>query len=263
MRRLTNALGLIFILASLVIGILLFALVAILREHYLTKFPGWLGITLEQVAGVLIATAILSLFWELVGKRALASEVMETANLAQEVREAGLTHIWIKYLSEDLWRERFRRARRLDVFVAYANTWRETYRNEIASFAKRRGQQLRVILPDFDDPQTIASIAARSNKTPAEVTVKVKEAFERYKDLLEGSNCQILAHKGPQGYAVYRFDDECIVTLYRNNPTKTSDIPTLTLSGGSFGSFLDADLNEVITHARVLWSSKFSASSTR
>lgn len=255
-RKLTNAFGTIFALVVTIVGIAAFIVTAAWRAKLGDEMPSWLGVSLEQIAGILIATGILSLFWDLLGRRALADEVMDTAGLAEEIRAAGLTHVWNRYLSEDTWRKRFSQAKKLDVFVAYANTWRETYRHDISEFAQRSGNQVIIVLPDVSDPDTITSIACRSNKTTEEVVRKIEEATEKYKAILaKGKNCFILAHKGPQAYAAYRFDSECIVTLYRNRPKKTGHIPTLAVAGGSFGEFLHDDLDETISQARVIWTS--------
>jgi len=256
-KRFTDAYGTIFMLILLMLGILLFIVVAGLDAAPDKFFPSWLSILLEQVAGVLLATAILSLFWDVWGRRALAAEVMETADLAHEVREAGLEHVWDRYLSEETWHGRFQRARSVDVFVAYANTWRENNRHAISAFAGRRGTQTRIILPDTKDAATVEAIALRSGKEAPEVIRKVDEAFEKYKSILAGgTNCMILGHKGPQAYAAYRFDDEFIITLYRNSPQKTGFIPTLAISGGTLGRFLREDLDQVVESARVLWSTQ-------
>lgn len=217
----------------------------------------WLLVSLEQVGGILIATALLSVFWELRGRRSLASEVMETANLAHDVREAGLERVWNRYLTEEAWSSRFRRAQKLDIFVAYANTWREGNRLELSAFAMRKSNVVRVVLPDVLDAPTVSAIALRSGKTAEEVVQKVCEARMKYRTLLQhGENCSILSYRGPQAYAVYRFDEEAVVTLYRNSPAKTGHIPTLSFTGGTLGEFVNSDLDQVIANSTVWWTSQ-------
>lgn len=259
-KRITDAHGVIFVSALTVIGIVLFLVAAWLGDPY-PRVPQWMIIALEQIAGIVIATGLLSLFWELLGKRSLAAEVMDTAVLAEEVRLAGITRVWSRYLSEEAWSAKFNGARQLDVFVAYANTWRENNRQELEMFSSRRGTSVRIVLPDVTDPETVSFIALRSAKTPDEVKRKINEAMAKYQSILKGgTNCQILTYRGPQNYAAYRFDNEIIFTLYRNHPAKSGYIPALSVGSGTLGDFVGADLDSVIDNSTQHWSSPSNSS---
>lgn len=262
-RRLTTARGMIFALICVLIGGGLFVGVSTLcLDASCTGLPVWLNKTLEQLAGIFVATGLLALFWDLWGRRTFAAEVMEVAELAQDVRTAGLAQISDNYQLQAMWADRFKRAMCLDVFVTYANHWRETHRDQIDLFVRHKGRRVRIILPDVSDESCVAAIACRSDKTPEEVVQKINDAYLKYRDLLESAQSalseeartsEILAYGGPHTYAAYRFDDECIVTLYRSFRKKTQVFPTLTFSGGTVGEVINQDLNYVIANSKKLW----------
>ena len=83
---------------------------------------------LGQVGGLLLATGLLAVAWDLFGRRSLANEVLAKAGLSADVVRAGIVRVTDQYLAEVEWASLFRDVNRLDIFVAYAATWRNTHR---------------------------------------------------------------------------------------------------------------------------------------
>jgi len=56
---------------------------------------------LGQVGGLLFATGVLTIAWELVGRRAFAREVLARANLKRDLVDTGLVQVTRDYLRVD------------------------------------------------------------------------------------------------------------------------------------------------------------------
>lgn len=213
----------------------------------------WSQVLAQQVGGVVVATAVLSVFWGLWGNRALAAEVMATAQLAQDVERAGLAAVSMEYLADEIWREPFLRTSQVVVFAAYANTWTENQRAAVRDLAVKRGGVVKVILPDPDDEATVTFIAHRSAKTNEQVRDKIVGAQEKYQRLLDGApNAAVFTYQGPMCYAFYRFSHECVLTLYRNVPVKDR-VPVITLKGGELLEFVDGEIAAMADKLTLVW----------
>src|SRR4051794_1461581 len=90
----------------------------------------------------------LAVAWDLLGRRAFAREVLAEAGLGVDVEQAGLRKVTDQYLKEVEWEELFRVATRIDVFVAYGNSWRNMNRQELKTFLQDPGHRLKVYHAD-------------------------------------------------------------------------------------------------------------------
>jgi hypothetical protein len=80
--------------------------------------------------------------WELAGKRAFTREILETARTSTDVEAAGLNRIGVRYLDDPDWEQLFRPVRKLDIFVAYARTWRHSNLSRLRAVAARPGARI-------------------------------------------------------------------------------------------------------------------------
>lgn len=210
---------------------------------------------IEQISGIVIGTGLIATFWDLIVKRRFAMEVLEVADLADSVVTAGIVDVSTAYLPVETWNRIFRTARNFEMFAAYANTWREINRGSLQAYAQKPGTKLTIILPDFEDNYTVGSIALKAGKEPVDVVRKIQEAIPKYKEIMtRGSGCEIRLYAGSQSYAAYRSDVGTIVTLYRNFPMKSAEVPTFEVEGGSFGKIVNEDLDSVSRASRLIWS---------
>lgn len=78
----------------------------------------------EALGTALVVSVALGLLWELVGRRAFAREVLETARTSTDVDAAGLTRVGVRYLDDPDWEHYFTSVRKRDIYFAYGHTWR-------------------------------------------------------------------------------------------------------------------------------------------
>lgn len=127
------------------------------------KSNGQVQAFLAQFGGLMLATGLLAVAWDLFGRRAFAGEVLAKAGLSVDVERAGIVRVTNQYLTEVEWTSLFRDVTKLDIFVAYAATWRNTHRANLERVAQRRDARIRVFLPDPKHTGTIGVLADRFN----------------------------------------------------------------------------------------------------
>src|SRR5271170_6229103 len=87
---------------------------------------------LAEGGAALFIAGVLAVVWELVGKRAFADEILATANMSRDLAEAGVEVVTDSFKDERVrWDLLFKNACRLDIFISYGHTWRNTQMERI------------------------------------------------------------------------------------------------------------------------------------
>jgi hypothetical protein len=209
---------------------------------------------LDHLGSALVISVGLGAVWEFVGKRAFALEVLERAKTSTDVVEVGLKRIGTDYRTVPDWPEMFRTVRHLDVFAAYASTWRNNYLAELRRVAERSGGRIRVFLPDPKDDQTVAMLAARFSISEEELRRRINETADGFLSMRQPHGAQIDVYyaSGDRMFTFYVFDDTAVMTLYRHKPDRSAVIPTLVLeTGGTWYDFLQEEIASLLDRSRV------------
>ena len=197
----------------------------------------------RDLGALLVVSAAIGVVWDLFGKRAFAREVLETARTSTDVEAAGLTRIGTNYVEEPDWESLFATVRKLDVFLAYGATWRNTHLDKLKKLASSGGR-IRVYLPDPADSVTIGILADRFDKTPAELLILIDDARKAYQALptARGGTVEVFFRPGDPVFSCYRFDGTAVLTLYTHQRQRTG-VPTLVCrDGGSLYQFVRDEL---------------------
>lgn len=211
-----------------------------------------LSAILAQVGAVLVATAVLSVLWESLGREQLASDVLQKAGVGSDMQRAGLVRVTDQYLDDVEWESLFRRVRRLDIFVAYASTWRHAQHERLRAVASDSGARIRVFLPDPDDEATIANLADRFSITPVAIRGKVHEARSFFEALRvpRGADLTVFKRRGDHVFSLYRFDNRAVVTLYSHGKSRTP-VPTFVVDEGQMFRFVYDEVNAIHSQSSV------------
>jgi hypothetical protein len=87
---------------------------------------------MEESGAALFISGVLAVLWELAGKRAFSDEILAKANMSRDLADAGIEVAVYSFKDERIdWKQLFKSACRLDIFVAYGHTWRNTYSERI------------------------------------------------------------------------------------------------------------------------------------
>ncbi|MFJ9574079.1 hypothetical protein [Streptomyces bacillaris] len=209
-----------------------------------------IGTLANQVGGLMVASVALALLWELVGRRSFFQEMLEVLRLKNDVESAGLDAIGTDYTKVVNWEHRLGNAKKLDIFAAWATTWRNTHQARLARIASRPDSRVRVCLPDPNGADCVKILATRFHMSEDRVRSKLTEAVDGYKDL-DGragtGRVEIYVSTAFRAFTAYRVDDVFIVSLYHHKDSRSGSVPALCCrEGGSLYEFFSADLEGVL-----------------
>lgn len=201
---------------------------------------------LSQLGGLLLATGLITIAWDLFGRRAFADEILAKAKLSTDVVDSGLIRVTDQYLDEVEWADLFENVNKLDIVVAYANTWRNTHRARLQA-AARRGCRIRAFLPDYRDDETIKTLAGRFGMNEDALKAKIQEAVADFRTLPAPANApvQIYLRCGDLVFSCYRFDSRAVLTLYSHSRERRTNVPTFVTKNGSLFTYVYAELEAI------------------
>ncbi len=208
--------------------------------------PSAWDVVLREGGALLFVTAALSIAWELRGRRQLTNEVLSAAGLSKAIADAGLTRLTTHYAEID-WNDLLNRASHVDLFFAYAATWRAYHDAALRKLVKRDGTRLRVILPDREDAAQVAQLAARFGASDDQIVQKIKDAESAFA-VLSGESSQRTAvelrvTRAFPVYTYYRFDGRCIGVLY-SQAGKRVEVPAFECQhGGTLHKFFSSQFD--------------------
>lgn len=223
--------------ALLVVGI---GLLYLSRELEGSKGPNPGDTTLRELGALLVVTGVLSVFWELRGRRALTGEVLAAAELSSDITSAGLKRIATHYLNVE-WDGLLNEANHVDLFFTYARTWRNTHATGLRRLVARDGTRLRVVLPDRDNEALMALLAAKFSYTTEELRDLVDGAEQDFANLRRqaAAGASVELHRTDEFpvFSYYRLDRRCFGVLY-SQASGRFDVPTFECEqGGSLAAF--------------------------
>lgn len=201
---------------------------------------------LSQLGGLLLATGLITIAWDLFGRRAFADEVLAKAKLSTDVVDSGLIRVTDQYLDEVEWVDPFQDVNKLDIVVAYAYTWRNAHRARLQA-AARRGCRIRVFLPDYRDDETINILAGRFSMPADALKAKIQEAVADFKALPTPTNApvQVCLRTGDLVFSCYRFDSRAVLTLYSHSRERRTNVPTFVTKNGSLFTYVYDELEAI------------------
>lgn len=191
---------------------------------------------MEQLGGLLIVSSGLSILWELIGKRAFAREVLESTRTATELEASGLKRITNQFHEEAIWKDCFKGVEKLDIFVAYAQTWRRLHFTRLQSLAQRSNGRIRLYLADPEDTVSMTALAERFEISQDELKRRIWETKTEFESLKVNGGASIEVHfwKGYRFFTFYRFDNRVVVTFYQHSAGRSAVLPTLVCENGGF-----------------------------
>lgn len=237
LRRLTTTSLILVAVLIAAVGVLLLYLGELTGDWW-TRHPS-IQALVRDLGALLIVSAAIGVIWDLVGKRSFAREVLETARTSTDVEAAGLVRIGTNYVDEPDWEALFATVRKLDIFLAYGSTWRNTHLEKLRKLAQSGGR-IRVYLPDPDGTVAIAQLADRFDKAAADLLNLIDEARRAYQAIPSsaGGSVEVFFRSGDAVFSCYRFDGTAVLTLYTHRRQRTG-VPTIVCrDGGSLYQFV-------------------------
>jgi len=210
---------------------------------YLKSEPFWQELV-RQTGGTLLGIGVLAFLWELFTKRSFREETLLLANVAANLDKAGVESITLAYL-ELPWKDLFQNADKLDMFCAYARTWRNANILYLRNLIGRPEMVVRLLLPDPGNHDAVVELSRRFSYDHTQIISSIEETAREFSKLAEGcgrgSSVQVRFTSINPVFAMYNFGDHAVVTLYRHKPSK-GEVPTqLVWRDGTMYAFLDSE----------------------
>lgn len=205
----------------------------------------WIPSLLGQIGGLLVATGLITVAWELFGKRAFAAEVISKTQLRSDIVNSGLERVTDRYLQDVEWEQLFESSSQLDIVVAYASTWRNTHRLRLERLVKRKNGRLRVFLPDPNDVETMSVLSKRFKMSAAALQQKVNEAIDDFRELDKHGDVEIYVRAGDAVFSCYQFDHRSVLTLYSHAQERRGSVPTFLVGNGVLRDFVGSDIDAI------------------
>jgi hypothetical protein len=192
--------------------------------------------TVREVGALFVASGVLSVFWELLGRRALTSELLDAAQLSADVTNAGLRRITSHYLDIE-WDDLLDGATHVDLFFAYARTWRGAHATPLRGLAQRNGARLRVVVPDLNNTGLMSELAVKFQSCAEDVVRNIEDAESDIANLhrQSGGRCEVELRRTSEFpvYTYYRFDRSCFVVFYSQAPGRV-EVPAFQCEQGGW-----------------------------
>ncbi|KWE84935.1 hypothetical protein WL81_26295 [Burkholderia ubonensis] len=144
-----------------------------------------------------------------------------------------------------------RAANKLDIFVCYANTWRNSYEQDLRVLARKPNSRVRLIVPDPTNQRIIEELAHRFNAGNAqEIVDKIDTAQREFKGIFTAAESHadfsIWTHHETPVTSFYRFDNVAVVTLYKHARGR-GDTPTIVAERpGGLYSYIENEVDAMV-----------------
>src|SRR6266404_966986 len=213
-----------------------------------------IGTLVAESGAAIFISGVLATLWELGGKRAFADEILAKANMSRDLADAGIELVADSFKSERInWDQLFKNTCRLDIFVAYAHTWRNTQSERIDKLLSDEDAGLRVVLPDPDVEEVVNGLSGRFKMEPSVVKQEIGEAikfFENRKKKAKGTVDIFLTQITPV-FSFYRFTSKAVVALY-NHREGQQQVPSFACDREGFlFRFLSVEFEGILGDTRT------------
>jgi hypothetical protein len=223
------------VLQRAVIFSLILMLVGLTLLYLSTKFEEWqwpIRTTLTREFGAFcLVSFILGLWWDFIGRRSFADEILSKVGMSRDLELAGITTVAMDFRDSRIdWRSMFSTSTRLDIWMSYGSTWRNSHLSEIEQFLQVKGNLLQVAVPNPDDARMMDTLAERFSEDATALQGKVKQTIRDFQSLATGATGRgkvkiYLASSVPL-FTFYRFNNLAILAFY-NHRKGRSPVPTL------------------------------------
>ncbi|MBL8080303.1 MAG: hypothetical protein JNM55_20200 [Anaerolineales bacterium] len=215
------------------------------NENFWTQHLGVQKL-IETLGSTLIVTGLISVAWDLFGKRAFAEEILATISMSRALISAGILQIAPSFQSREInWDNLFEKASEVDVLFYGSSMWRTQNYKNIRELLQRSRTKLRILIPDPKDHKTMLESAGRFKMSVEDQVQYINKTINFFRELsseFPKAKIQVWVMKKSPLVSIFRFDDVAVITFY-SHLGYVESIPTIICSkGGEIYKFV---LNEL------------------
>ena len=230
------------------------ALLWVSELAYLRDHAGSLAGILDKIGGLFLVSAAVAIGWDLVVKRRFVDEMFAKARLSDDVTGAGLAQVTDSFHSDVDWCGLLTSANKIDMFFAYASTWRIAHQKEFQEVSQNKDVKIRIVLPDTSNSVVCQELARRFSYTEEQLKARVDEAVAFFRDLRDGGQAAVEIWVLPYSPVLtyYRFDNTAVIATYSQQQKRTAVPALVCRGGGSLYAFVRAEFQAMIEGDRPL-----------
>ena|SRR5215216_2637635 len=233
------------LLATIVGTLGIFMIIA--ASLWLSQHPNWQTI-LRELGGLLFASVAIAMLWELIAKRAFLEELMNAAQIADDIRDARLLHITTNFGRGIKWEKLYGSAKSVVLLCSYGAPWR-SYEDLLQEFALRPSTKIQLMVPDPNDEKILFELARRLDETDDNIKRGIESTIREFKSLLA---------KAPQGkftisylsfapvFSYYLFDNVVVLSLYKHRREYVSQPAFVFERGGTLYDFVMSEHQAIV-----------------
>lgn len=246
-----------FYVISLFIGLGIFLLLWTSNDELWVNNTFWQTILRELGAFIAISFTI-SLFWDVFGRKQLLDNVLDVTSLSDEIQQSGLIKIIENFPDYDKWQDHFTKSNILDIVFSYGSGWRSNLKITLGEFVSKKGNRIRVIMPDPNDSLTMKELARRFTYEETSLISKIQEAEVDFKDLASkaeknGASVEIWFIPAAITYSFYRFNDLLIFAMFTHRQEKRIKVPSFVCEkGGWLYDYFEKEFDQMVNPERRL-----------
>lgn len=201
---------------------------------------------IETLGSTLLVTGIITVAWDLIGKRAFTEEILSKVSMSQELMQAGIIHVVPSSQSREIdWDDLFQKASEVDLLFYGSSWWINQNFKNIESFVKKQHTRLRVILPDLDDSHTMLESSRRINATVEKEIRIITGAIKDFQNLVEQyptANVEIWLLKKSLLFSVFRFGNRAVFSPYSHRASIVGMPAIICVEDGEIFKFIESEL---------------------
>lgn len=184
-----------------------------------------LSVILASLGTTLVASAMVTLVWEIFVRRTFLQEILAEVGLSANIKESGLQRVEHEFSHVD-WKSFYANAKLVQLIIFHASHTLTMNVGRFVHDAAKNGTKFDVILPDVTNDALIAKLAKMDgNRDSTVIRGKVQDAIDGFRGLPSaGSRVSIRCSCHLHPFALYLSDKTAILAL---NPEPTFTEPVI------------------------------------
>lgn len=195
---------------------------------------------LSTVDTVILANVL----WELLAKERFAKSLLDLVNISQNIANSGIETVFVNFLNID-WKREIKHTKNMTVVFTYAATWRESNRETLKGFSKKKHHVLNVIVPDCENEEIMEDFDRRFSFQQGETKHRIEECIIFFHNL----HANIFLYQGTLHSSYYLLDNIAFMSFFRHSKEK-GEVPALKIQkNGHMYSFVEKEIDEMIKNS--------------
>lgn len=202
-----------------------------------------------NILPILATTTMISAAWELLGKRSFAKDILNLSKVPESIISSGILAVYKDFKDID-WTKEFNHSNKLIMFLSYAYTFRNTYREKLKQ--QFENKEFMVIMPDPDNEKVVDeldrrfSYGAYSGGKKGSVKEEIYRAINDYVSM----GAKIKLFDGTILSTYYLMDKICIYAPFNHGKEK-GYVPAIKAQvDGYFYEFCSGEIDKIINRSR-------------